>query len=152
MTRARSGARTERVKHRTTVGGNTVDRKDIISFPEGLPGFEGCRGFVLLSSPEMAPLQQLHSVVGPEATFVGIDPKLALPGYRCDLSTADLQRLGATDDSVLLWLALVAIDADGTVSVNLRAPIVINPANMIGHQVMPYDCLYPIRQVITGLD
>jgi flagellar assembly factor FliW len=139
------------VKHRT-VGGNTVDGKDVISFPEGLPGFEGCRGFVLMSLPEMEPLQHLQSVVGPEATFIGIDPKRVLPSYRCDLSAMDLQRLGASDDSVLLWLALVAIDSDGTVSVNLRAPIVINPENMVGHQVMPYDCLYPIRQVITGLD
>jgi flagellar assembly factor FliW len=151
MTRARSGARSERVKQRT-VGGNTVDRKDVISFPEGLPGFEACRGFVMMSSPEMAPLQQLQSVTGPEATFVGIDPKHVLPNYRYDLSPMDLQRLGATSDSVLLWLALVAIDPDGTVSVNLRAPIVINPDNMVGHQVMPYDCLYPIRQVITGLE
>jgi flagellar assembly factor FliW len=151
MTRARTSARSERVKQRT-VGGNTVDRKDVINFPEGIPGFEACRGFVLLSSPEMAPLQQLQSVVGPEASFVGIDPKRVLPNFRYDLSATDLQMLGAADDTVLLWLALVAIDADGTVSVNLRAPIVINPETMVGHQVMPYDCLYPVRQVITGLD
>jgi flagellar assembly factor FliW len=151
MTRARTGARSERVKHRT-VGGSTVDRKDVITFPDGLPGFEACQGFVLLSSPELEPLQQLQSVTGPEASFVGIDPKRILPNYRYDLSAADLQMLGATDDTVLLWLALVAIGADGTVSVNLRAPIVINPEKMIGHQIMPYDCLYPLRQVITGIE
>ena len=124
--------------------------RNAIAFPDGIPGFEACRGFVLLSSPEMAPLQQLQSVVGPEASFVGIDPKRVLPNFRYDLSAADLQMLGAVDDTVLLWLALVAIDPDGTVSVNLRAPVVINPERMIGHQVVPYQCVYPIRHVIAA--
>jgi flagellar assembly factor FliW len=150
MTRERSSVKTERVKTRDAAG-ESIDRKDIISFPEGLPGFEACRGFVLLTSPEMEPLQQLQSVVGPEATFIGIDPKRVLPDFRYELSESDRQRLGAADDTVLLWLALVAIDTDGTASVNLRAPIVINPANMVGHQMMPHNCLYPLRHVITTL-
>ena len=66
-----------------------VDRKDVIMFPEGLPGFEACRGFVLLSSPEMEPLQQLQAVVGPEASFIGVDPRRVLEGYRVELSEAD---------------------------------------------------------------
>lgn len=151
MKRARSGARSERVKTRT-VGGQAVNSKDIISFPEGLPGFESCRGFVLLSSPDMEPLKQLQAVVGPEASFIGIDPKRVLPSYRCELSGVDRQRLGVSDESVLLWLALVAVENDGTATVNLRAPVVINPANMLGHQVMPYHCLYPVRHVMTDVE
>jgi flagellar assembly factor FliW len=151
MKRGRSSARPERTKQRT-VGGEVVDRKDVITFPEGLPGFEACRGFVLLSSPDIEPLQQLQSVAGPEATFIGVAPKRVLPTFRYELSATDRQRLAASDDSVLLWLALIAIEADGTATVNLRAPVVINPENMVGHQVMPYDCLYPVRHVITTLE
>ena len=134
------------------IGGVAVDPKAVVSFPDGLPGFELCRSFVLLSSPEMEPLQQLRSVDGPEASFVGIDPKLILPTYRCELSEFDRERLGAKDDSVLLWLAIIGIDADGTTTANLRAPVVINPENMTGRQVMPHRCLYALRHVITEIE
>ena len=74
-----------------------------------------------------------------------------LPDYRCQLSAGDRVRLGAGDESVLLWLALLAVEADGTLAVNLRAPVVINPATMRGQQVMPYQCVYPLRHVVTDL-
>lgn len=123
-------------------------RKDIVRFPSGLPGFEACRGFLILASDDAAPLQRLHSVDGPPASFLAIDPALVMPTYRCELSEMDRQRLGATEASVLLWLALLMIEEDGTVTVNLRAPLVVNPERMLGCQVMPHDCLYPVRHVL----
>jgi flagellar assembly factor FliW len=149
MRRARPGVKPEGSKPQM-VGGKVVDREDVIAFPEGLPGFEACRGFVLLSSPEMAPLQQLQSVVGPGSSFIGIDPKHVLRSYRYELSAMDRQRLGAKDDGALLWLALVAFGPEGEPTVNLRAPIVINPRTMTGCQLMPHNCLYPLRHPLTG--
>ena len=131
---------------------DAVKADSVVTFPSGLPGFEACRSFVLLSAPEMEPLQQLRSVAGPEASFVGIDPKRVLPGYRCELTEFDRERLGANDDSVLLWLALIAIEADGSATANLRAPIVINPETMIGYQVMPHRCLYALRHPISEIE
>jgi flagellar assembly factor FliW len=83
------------------------------------------------------------------ASFLAIDPRLALDGYRCDLSAADLRCLGATADEPLLWLALVMVEESGALTVNLRAPIVINPRTMTGHQVLPHNCLYPLRHVLV---
>ena len=137
---------------RRAVGGVAVDPTAVIRFPDGLPGFELCRSFVLLSSPELDPLRQLRTVDGPEASFVGIDPKRILPTYRCELSEFDRERLGATDESVLLWLALIALDDDGTTTVNLRAPVVINPDTMTGRQVMPHRGLYALRHVLTEIE
>ena len=34
---------------------------------------------------------------------------------------------------------------DGSAFANLRAPVVINPAQMVGYQVVPQDSLYPLR-------
>ena len=122
---------------------------DTIRFPQGLPGFEKCRGFVLMASEALGPLQCLKAVEGPGASFLVIDPRRVLPEYRCDLSEADEARLGVAGQDTLLWLALVTIELDGTIAVNLRAPIVINPAAMVGHQVIPYHCVYPIRHVVA---
>jgi flagellar assembly factor FliW len=126
-----------------------VAAPDTIRFPQGLPGFEACRGFVLMTSEGLGPLQCLKSVEGPAASFLVIDPRRVLPEFRCDLSEVDIARLGAHDHDTLLWMSLVTIELDGTIAVNLRAPIVINPAAMVGHQVVPYHCVYPIRFVVT---
>ena len=124
--------------------------RDAVRFPNGLPGFESCRSFVLMQSDVLGPLQCLKAVEGPAASFLVIDPRRVLPEYRCDLSDADRHRLGASDASTLLWLVLVTIEVDGTIAVNLRAPVVVNPDRMVGMQVVPYHCVYPIRHVIAA--
>ena len=121
---------------------------EIVLFPQGLPGFESCRSFVLFSA-EAGPLQWLSSVEGAPASFLTIDPKLVMPTFRYALSKTDLARLDATGATGLLWLAIVLIEPDGTLTANLRAPIVINPASMVGQQVLPQDCLYPLRHVVV---
>ena len=138
-------ADTGRLRVQTRFGEFEADPRNVLCFPVGVPGFEQCRRFVVLSSITMAPVQCLHAVDGPPASFLVVDPRLVLPEYRCLLSGPDKERLGATDDAPLLWLAVVTVQEDGRASVNLRAPIVVNPARMIGFQVMPYDSLYPVR-------
>ena len=119
-----------------------------IVFRDGLPGFEACRRFALLVSDATAPLRRLDALDGPPASFLGIDPRLAMSGYRCDLREPDRRRLEATPATPLVWLALVAVETDGTVTVNLRAPVVINPDRMIGRQVLSDDAAHAVRHVL----
>ena len=125
---------------------------ETVRFPHGLPGFEACRGFVLMTSDALGPVQCLKAVEGPPASFLVIDPRRVLPDYRCELTEMDRARLGVQDHDTLLWLSLVTIELDGTISVNLRAPIVINPAAMVGQQVIPYHCVYPLRHVVDEVE
>ena len=74
--------------------------------------------------------------------------RTVLPSYRCTITAADRRRLDAGDDATLLWLAVVIVQAGGEVTVNLRAPIVINPERMLGRQVMPNACVYPLHYVV----
>ena len=123
--------------------------EDVIAFPDGLPGFEACRRFVMISSDDDQPFQCLQGLDASRPAFLTIDPARVLPGYRLVLSPADRRRLDAQEDDALLWLAIVTVGADETAIVNLRAPIVINPRLMIGFQVMPHDCLYPLRHPLS---
>jgi flagellar assembly factor FliW len=123
-----------------------------IAFPDGIPGFESCRRFVLLASETLAPLQRIDSIDGPPASFLCIDPSCVEPGYLCQPTPTDLQRLEAGPDTRLLWLALVTVEPDGTVSANLRAPIAINPERMTGRQVLPNDVTYPIRHILLRVE
>jgi flagellar assembly factor FliW len=136
----------------TEFGSFDIGEKERISFPSGVPGFESCRKFVLLSSEELGVFQCLRSIEGPVASFVVVDPRRVLPSYRTVLSQADLVRLGTSGESpTLLWLAIVTLeDATGQAHVNLRAPIVINPQMMVGYQLMPSNSLYPLRHPLSG--
>ena len=134
----------------TRFGRFAVGANDAIEFPLGLPGFEHCRHFVLVQSPDIAPFQVLHAIEGPGASFLVIDPRLVLPQYRSVLSQTDLMRLGADEHSVLLWLAIVTLDQDERAFANLRAPIVVNPERMLGYQVMPHNSLYPLRHPLAS--
>lgn len=134
----------------TAFGTFEVAAADVVSFPAGLPGFEECREFVVLSSRELDPFKCLQSVEGPSASFLAVDPRHAFPDYRCALSEVDRARLGEPDEEALVWLAIVTVQAEQTI-VNLRAPIVINPARMLGYQLMPSNSLYPLRYELTQL-
>lgn len=134
----------------TAFGTFDVTADQIITFPAGLPGFEECRRFVVLSSRELDPFKCLQSVEGPSASFLAVDPRRAFPEYRCVLSEVDRVRLGDPDEEALVWLAVVTVQDDETV-VNLRAPVVVNPTRMLGYQLMPSNSLYPLRFELTQL-
>jgi flagellar assembly factor FliW len=121
---------------------------EAVTFPDGIPGFEACRHWVVMAADAATPLRRLHAIDGTDASFLAIDPRSVLEGYRCELSAADRLRLGAREDEPLLWLALVMMESSGALTVNLRAPIVINPRTMTGQQVLPHNCLYPLRHVL----
>lgn len=150
ISREQSSGPSTRVQ--TGFGDFDVRPQDVLTFPTGVPGFERCRRFVLLSSEDLAPLQCLQSIDGPQASFLVIDPRLVLPAYRAVLSTVDCIRLGVAPDASLLWLAIVTpgSDTDERPTVNLRAPIVINPQTMVGYQLMPSNSLYPLRHPLGG--
>lgn len=148
MTMAQAHPPAERFLVHSRFADAEVNAGDVLVFADGLPGYEASRQFALLDVPEQAPLKVLHAVNAAEPCFLVVDPKSVLPSYRYQLSDSDRLRLGAKDDSTLLWLAIVIVDDAGTVAVNLRAPIVINPERMTGRQVMPNACVYPLRYVI----
>lgn len=125
-----------------------VDSRHVIGFPGGLPGFEACRSFILMQLEGNDEFHCLTALEGPNASFLVVDPRQIAPDYACELSDADAARIGATGGAPLLWLAVVTIDRDGTTTVNLRSPIVINPARMLGHQVIPHVNKYPLRHVL----
>ena len=125
---------------------------EAVTFPDGIPGFESCRQWVVMAAEDATPLRRLHALDGPDASFLAIDPRMVLDGYRCELSATDRRRLGATDDEPLVWLALVMMENNGALTVNLRAPIVINPRTMTGQQVLPHNCLYPLRHVLVDAE
>ncbi len=134
----------------TRFGRFDVREESVITFAEGLPGFDQCRRFVLLSSEDLAPLWCLQGLDAPEPSFLAVDPNLVLSRYRRTLTDADRARLGSHDQD-LIWFALVALGEDegGDAVVNLRAPIVINPDRMAGIQIVQQRGNYQINHPLA---
>lgn len=138
------------VRIETRFGTFDASRDDFITFPEGMPGFNRCRQFVLIASDDLAPLRCLQALDSPHPSFLAIDPLMVVPDYPCLLTAADRARLDARADDALLWLAVVTISAEDSATVNLRAPLVINPRAMIGCQLVPQDWFYPVAYPLMG--
>jgi flagellar assembly factor FliW len=132
----------------TPFGSFTADGGAVVTFAHGLPGFERCRRFVLVSAPSLAPFTCLHGLDEPHPSFLTLDPRRVVAGYRTALSAADRRRLGADDATPLVWLAVVRLDHDGALA-NLRAPIVVNPLAMAGVQVLDGDSVYATDHRLT---
>jgi flagellar assembly factor FliW len=133
------------IRLNTQFGDFEAEASNLITFPEGLPGFERCRRFVLLRHSGASLLTCLHAVDGPMASFLAVDPRHVLPHYRCELSETHRFRLGAGSHVPLVWLAVITIGEHDELYVNLRAPVVISPEHLLGLQVMPHNALYPLR-------
>lgn len=133
----------------TRFGSFPVAAADVVHFAHGVPGFESCRQFVLISAPELLPFTCLHGIDAPGPSFLTLDPRHIVAGYQSPLGAAERRRLEATPEEPLLWLAIVHVD-DLAITANLRAPIVINPRRMLGLQVMGADTAWATDHLLTG--
>ena len=140
----------DRITVETPFGTFEVESRNVLAFPRGLPGFERCHRFVLLSHSTFAPLRCLHAVDG-LVSFLAVDPKAVMPDYPCSLPAEQRAQVGAEADTPLVWLALVSVgDGEDVPTANLRAPVVINPTSMQGCQVFLDDARYPVRHELAA--
>lgn len=113
----------------------------IVTMPDGLPGFEQCRRFIVVESDVLRPFTCLQALDEPKPSFLTLDPRRIVDGYTMTLGESDRARLDAQDEDSLLWLSLVRVEEDSA-SVNLRAPVAINARTMRGVQVIPAESPY----------
>jgi len=126
---------------------------DVVHFPEGLPGFESCRRYVVVTAPSFEPFCSLQGQGTDAPAFVAIDPRRLTPDFPCQLDPTDRARLLLADDETLesaplLWLSIVTV-SDAGATANLRAPIVINPQSMRGVQLLPAASEQPLAFALT---
>jgi len=127
-----------------------IDEKGIIEFPEGLPGFEDVKKYVLLgSTDEDMIFRWLQSVDSPELAFVVIDPRLLVSNYEVDVDDSEVEILSIKDtEKVALYSIVVVPDDIAKMTANLKAPLIINTENMKGKQVILDKSDYQIKHFI----
>lgn len=119
-------------------GEQEVDESRIITFPEGIIGFEGAKRYALLSplGEGVFPMW-LQSVDGKEPCFVVYDPMEIYPDYQFQISDEEQQLLRIDEASPYRCLAVAIVPDDyKKTTINLRCPIVVNTKDRIAAQII----------------
>ena len=132
-------------------GEQTVERSKLITFPDGIPGFEAFRRYALFDDPESEPFQWLLCTQNPRLGFAVVNPLYIWPDYTPKISRDDLKTLEVTNPDDLLIFSIVTLADDPMeVTANLSGPIVLNTANRKARQLALLDDRYATKHKILG--
>lgn len=119
-------------------GEQEVDESRIITFPEGIIGFEDKKKYALLSplGDEVFPMW-LQSVDAKEPCFVVYDPMEIYGDYKFGISDEEQELLRIDENSPYRCLAVAIVPEDyRKTTINLRCPIVVNTKDRIAAQII----------------
>lgn len=129
-----------------------IDPKEIITFEQGLIGFEDKHEFVLLGNPDSQELLVwLQCIEDPNLAVVVIQPRFFKPDYKPSIDITEIEELEVEDPNLLLLYAIVVVPEDvRKMTANLKAPVVINVKNNKGKQIILNDENYKIKHLILN--
>lgn len=109
--------------------------EDVLQFPEGLLGLAECREWVLLADLQNEAVAWMQSVERPEVALAVVSPRRFVPAFQMRVARRELEPLEL--DQVRTAQVLVIVSKTGrAVTLNLKAPLVINVARRLGRQVI----------------
>jgi flagellar assembly factor FliW len=119
----------------TRFGSVEMQPDDLIHFPSGLMGMEYARHWVLLADAENEALGWLQSTSQPELALAVVSPRRFVPDYQVRVSRGELTPLELSEVKEAQVLAVVGKNDRG-ITMNLKAPLVINLERRLGRQVI----------------
>jgi flagellar assembly factor FliW len=118
------------------------DDDHVLTFPEGIIGFEECRRFILINDEDSQPFRWLVSIEDEDLSFPLINPKILVPEYKAGNRKKD--------DSTILVVATLNKEIENS-TVNLRSPVIIMNESRTGKQIIleeeAYALHYPLFAV-----
>jgi flagellar assembly factor FliW len=133
----------------TRFGQIDVAGGDVIRFPGGLPGLENCREWALLADAANDAVGWLQSTTRGDVALAVVSPRRFVPSYQVRIPRSELQPLGLTDVGDA-QVVVVAARTGTTLTLNLKAPIVINVETRTGRQVVASGDLPMRHEVLPG--
>ncbi len=130
----------------TRFGELEVHHNDIITFSEGLLGFENLKKYFVVDPGDSTLILWLQSTEDEKVAFPIIEPKIFKPDYIAKLLPADLNGLELDSlQSAKLYSVLTIPNAVTEMSANLKAPIVINSLKKVGKQIVLQDSKLTVK-------
>ncbi len=136
--------------HTKHFGEIEIEESSIIRFDEGLPGFENLREFTLIGNgDETSPFKWMQCVNEPQVAFAIANPFMIVKDYDFELPDVEAARLGIKSQEDLAVYSIVVVPEDLTkISMNLKAPLIINSRTNKGEQIILDTDKYAVRHYI----
>jgi len=117
------------------LGDMNIAEDKLIQFSSGIPGFSEETSFVLLDLPENPVFKILQSAKSPEVAFIITNPYVLYSDYTFELDDNVMESLNmiSTGD-VTVFVIVTLKNPFHTSTLNLKAPIIINPNRRLGKQ------------------
>ncbi|MEK7699644.1 MAG: flagellar assembly protein FliW [Planctomycetota bacterium] len=132
------------------LGDLSIKKENIITFKEGLFGFENLKEFVIINIEECRPFEWLVSVENPEITFPIINPVPFFTDYRPMDHIEDLTELEIKDPKSVETFCIVTLgNKPENATVNLKGPILINTQNKVGKQFVLLEDYYSLNHPLV---
>jgi flagellar assembly factor FliW len=136
--------------HTKHFGKIEIAANNILRFESGIPGFELLKDFILLNNEDdNSPFKWLQCVNEPQMAFVVADPFAIVKDYTFNLPDEAVHELGIVHEKDVAVYSVVVVPDDTTkISVNLKAPIIINVKNKKAAQIILDTDKYTVRHYI----
>lgn len=128
----------------TRFGAMIIDKKRIIHFPNSLLGFPEQKNYIIFEHKQGSPFLWLQSTTAPHLAFVIINPYLIKQDYLQNIGQKKL--FEEIKKGKLVIFAIVTIDANNPITMNLMGPIIIDIDAHIGEQMILADSGYNVEQ------
>lgn len=129
-----------------------ISEDGILEFKLPILGFESQKRYIILYDDEMGDsLAWLQSIDDKDTCFIIIDPRLLLASYSPAIGQSMLSQLELAAEDIVLRCLVVVPNQVSEATVNLKSPLVINPAKKLASQVV-LDEDYPIRALLRAIE
>jgi len=126
-----------------------IEEEKILTFEEGILGFEDKKKYILLSNEEKSAFFWLQSIEDEGLAFAIVNPFMFYPEYTPEIPDTVLEAIGELKQEDLgVYTILVIPENQEEMTTNLKAPIVINTKTQKGAQAVVENAEYDIRHYI----
>ena len=132
----------------TRFGRIDIETDDLLHFASGLPGLEDCQRWALLADAGNDALGWLQATSRSDVALAVVSPRRFVPDYQVRIPRSELSPLAMRDLRDAQLLVVVARHAE-TLTLNLKAPIVINVEARTGRKVVASGDI-PMRYELVG--
>ena len=111
----------------------------VMDFPEGILGFPQDMRYILLEhNSEGSPFKWLQSLDNPRLAFIIVEPFSVDPRYEFEIDCDTARIIGTTEPAECAVMGIVNVPQDHPLrmTVNLKAPLVVNVESRRGRQII----------------
>ncbi|MDF2669750.1 MAG: flagellar assembly factor FliW [Paenibacillus sp.] len=126
-----------------------VLEEQVITFQQGIPGFEQLHRYTMITPDEELPFKFLQSVEDGGVAFILTNPFWFYTDYEFELSQEAIDVLGVAEpQDVTVWSIVSVTESMASSTINLLAPVVINEKTRLGKQIILHGSGYLTKHLL----